>query len=399
MISVTAAMQQIAACRTSWGTESVPLEQSIGRVLAETVTADRDYPPFHRAMKDGFAIRFSDYEASGRKQFPFYNTIRQGDNLPLDHAVKVPAGGILPPETNLVIGTEDAQEQKGQVSFSNGNLRIYQNIFRKGEDAMEGQKVLEAGTRIHFQHLALLASFGIASVKVHRPPRVVIISAGKELRLLGAPVGPDQLRDANSYTIRGMLQQYGISPEPGFLAPEEGTALQELVAASLDADLLVISGGMTDSNTSAIKKVLLECGVEQVFHRVRANPCKPLWFGYSPTKTRVLLFSAHPFAVQTGSKLFLETYIRACWNLSPVKPWWLPYTDQRTAVTALDEYVPAVLLHKNGLRVRGLHASGNIISAAHADGIICHATDAGSLEPGSLVPFYPWVDTQAPQVL
>lgn len=392
MISVPAAIQQIAACRTSWGTEDIPLEQSVGRVLAEAIAADRDYPPFHRATCDGFAIRFSDYKSARKKQFSFINTTRTGEELPPDHAAKVLAGAILPPGADAVTAIGDAEEKNRQVTFKDGNLRIYQNIFRKGEDATEGQKVLEAGTRILFQHLALLASLGIASVKVCKPPKVVIISVGNELRLLGASVAPDQLRDTNSYTIHGMLNQYGIVPDAKFISQDTAASLQQVIEASLEADLLVMNGGMTDRNTQAISGVLQECGVEQVFHRVRAKPCKPFWFGYSPTKTRVMSFPGHPFAVQVGCKLFLETYIRACWNLPAVKPWLLPYTDQRTAVTALDEYIPASLLNKNGLRVRSVAASGNIITAAHSDGIICHATDAGSLEPGSLVPFYPWTD-------
>jgi molybdopterin molybdotransferase len=383
MISVTAAMQQIAACRTSWGTENIPLEQSVGRVLAEPVAAGRDYPPFHRAARDGFAIRFAEYHSARRKQFPVINIFRSESELPPDHVAKVATGAILPPDIDTVMAPEDMEAK-------NGNLRIYQNILRKGEDATAGHKVLEAGTRIHFQHLALLASMGVASVKVHRPPRVVIISAGTELRLLGAPVAQNQLHDANSYTVSGLLAQYGIIPESRFIVPEDKPALEQVIAASLEADLLVISG----EATNVITEVLQECGVEQVFHKVRAKPCKPLWFGYSPTKTRVIAFSGHPFAVQVGSKLFLETYIRACWNLQHIKPWFLPYTDHRTAVTSLDEYVPAMLLNKNGLRVRGTH-TGNIVSAAQADGFICHSTDTGSLEPGSLVPFYPWVDTQS----
>lgn len=395
MISVTAAMQQIAACRTSWGTESIPLEQSVGRVLAEPVTADRHYPPFHRAMRDGFAIRFADYQSARKKQFPVIDTFRPGVELPTDHAAKVATGAILPPGMDTILSKEDVEEKNGQITFLNGNLRIYQHISRKGEDATAGHKVLEAGTRIHFPHLALLASMGVAAVKTHSLPNVTIISAGDELRLLGAPVAENQLRDANSYTISGLLAQYGIIPASRFIVPEDKPSLEKAISASLEADLLVISGEATNT----IIEVLQECGVEQVFHKVRAKPCKPLWFGYSPTKTRVLAFTGNPFAVQAGCKLFLETYIRACLNLPAVKPWLLPYTDHRAAVSSLDEYIPAVLLNKNGLRVRGLHATGNIVSAAHADGIICHATDAGSLEPGSLVPFYPWTDTQAPSVI
>lgn len=387
MISVTAAIQQIAACRTNWGSESIPLEQSTGRVLATAITADRDHPPFHRAACDGFALRITDYLSARQKHFPVSHTIKAGETaspyiLP-GHAAKVFAGAILPEDADVVIKSNDAEEINGHVSFGKSNIRIYHNILRKGTDATEGRRMLEAGTRIQFPHLALLASLGVASVKVYTPPRVVIVSIGNGLRLLGAPLTGDQIWDVNSYTVNAMLQQYGIETESRFIVPEQTASLEKIVAASLDADLLIMTGG-----EEILPRILQNAGVEQVFHRVRTKPCKPFWFGYSPTKTRVMVLPADPFAVQTGSKLFLESYIRACWSLPMVKPWLLPYTFHREAVATLDEYLPALLVHKNGLRVR------DVASAAQADGIICHATDMGTLEPGSLVPFYPWVDTQ-----
>src|SRR5690606_4282665 len=124
-------------------------------------------PPFHRATRDGFAIRFADYQSARKKQFPVIDTFRPGVELPTDHAAKVATGAILPPGMDTILGKEDVEEKNGQITFLNGNLRIYQHVSRKGEDATAGHKVLEAGTRIHFQHLALLASMGVAAVKTH----------------------------------------------------------------------------------------------------------------------------------------------------------------------------------------------------------------------------------------
>lgn len=390
MISVTAAIQQIAACRTSWGTESIPLEQAVGRVLAELVTADRDYPPFNRSLRDGFAIRISDYLTAKKKLFP----ISSSEEILPGHVIRIQNGAILPAEMDAVIGGEDVEEKNGNVSISNNHIKVYQHLIRKGEDALAGDKMLEPGCRIQFQHLTLLASLGMTHVTVHRPPKVVIISAGNELRVPGAVVNGEQLRDANSYTLAGLLAQYGIEVFSRQVVPEQMASLELAVTGALDADLLLISGGLTTVDSSVLPRMLQDCGIEQVFHRVRAKPCKPFWFGYSPTKTRVMLFPGNVFSVQAGAKLFLESYIRACWNLPMVKPWLLPFLDHRAAVHTLDEIVPAVLTNKNGLRVRASHASGagNITAAAQTDGIFLHNTDTGNLEPGSLVPFYPWVD-------
>lgn len=392
MISVTAAIQQIAACRTSWGTESIPLEHAVGRVLAVPVIADRDYPPFNRSLRDGFAIRMCDYHAAKKKLFP----ISLNENIQPGHVVRVQNGTILPPDFDAVIGGEDVEEKNGNVSVSQDNIRAFQYTLRKGEDATAGNTLLETGCRIQFQHLTLLASLGMEQVTVHRPPRVVIISAGNELRLLGAAVNEEQLRDANSYTFAALLAQYGIQVASRLLVPDHPASLEQAIKASLEADLLLISGGLTTVDSVVLPKLLQDCGVEQVFHRVRAKPCKPFWFGYSPTRTRVMLLPGNAFSVQVGAKLFLESYIRACWNLPMVKPWLLPFLDHRAAVHTLDEVVPALLTNKNGLRVRASNVSnaGDITAAARADGIFLHSTDTGNLEPGSLVPFYPWVDNQ-----
>lgn len=279
MISVTAAIQQIAACRTNWGNEQVLLEHAVGSVLSEALT--------------------------------------------------------------------DPQEKK----------------------------LLDAGTRINFQHLALLAAAGISQLKVYRQPRTAVIAMGEET--------------GNNFTIAGLLAQYSIRPVTNEQVSDRPSVLEKAIKEGLETDLLVVCG------EDGIHKLLQEQGVEQVFHKVKAKPCKSFWLGYSPTKTRVMVFPGNAFSVQVGSKLFLESYIRACWQLPVVRPWFLPFLENRSAVSSLDEFVPVQMVNKNGLKIKGLHFSktSELAAAAHADGFICHSTDAGNLEPGSLVPFYPWVDS------
>ena len=388
MISVTAAIQQIAACRTSWGTESVPLEKSAGRVLAEAITADRDYPPFHRAARDGFAIRSSDVKTSRRQQFPLSRARYPGEELQPGHAMKVTSGSLLPPDVDVVISMEEAEEQNGHVAFFDHNIRVYQHMRPRGEQAAAGNVLLEPGLRLNFQHLGLLASLGVMQVKVQRPPRVMFIAAGNELRIPGAPVNDLQLRDANGFTLTGLLLQYGISLEASYIVPEHAAAIQSAIQPCLEADLLVICGNV-------LPKTVMECGVEQVFSKVKAHPCNPFWFGYSPTRTRVMLMPGHPFAVQAGCKLFVESYIRACWGIPVIRPWLIPYMEHRTAVHGQDEFIPAALVSRNGLKVKALSFSGrsDLSSTARADGMICHSVEAGNLEPSALVPFYPWIET------
>ncbi|MGX5816646.1 hypothetical protein ACWKWU_00530 [Chitinophaga lutea] len=267
MISISAAIQQIVACRTSWGTTIVPLDDVSGRVLAEP--------------------------------------------LPIE--------------------------------------------------GVEG--MLTEGIRLDFRHLVPIATAGVQHIKVFNPPRVSVIAS-----------------PAYSPLFSSVLGQYGIQPE--YFKDLHGKNLEE----ALTTDLLIISG------EDAVHKRLMAAGVEQVFHKVKAKPLKTVWFGYSPTRTRVLVLPENGFSVQVGAKLLLESYLRACWHMPALKPWFLPFLESRPAVQSLDDFVPACMVHKNGLRIKGMHVTPGkeALAAANADGVICHAPDAGSLEPGSLVPFYPW---------
>lgn len=287
MISVTAAIQQIAACRTSWGKVVLPVTSALGRVLAA--------PP-----------------------------------------------GITDPASPLT------------------------------------HPAFTAGNQLSSRHLAALAQADVQHVAVHTPPVVNFIGLMEDTPAVPA---------INSMTIAGTLAGYSASLREQKIIRAGAPALQKAVEESLDADLLVLCGNIPP-------KIFLEAGVEPVFNQVRAHPCQAFWFGYSPTKTRVMLIPSNPFAVQVAAKLFLESYLRACWSMKPVRPWMLPYAEHRTRAVPQDEYVPAVTVHRNGLKVRAMSFAGQsgMDLAAQADGFICHSQEAGSLEPSSLVPFYPWND-------
>lgn len=287
MISVTAAIQQITACRTSWGKSQVDAGEAPGRVLA------------------------------------------------VSPATELPATGkvVLPP----------------------------------------------AGTLLASRHLAAMKLSGIAHLSVFTPPTAVYIGVAEgEGRIVPG---------INELTIAGTLAGYGIALRESHIVPAGSPALQKAVEESLDADLLVLCGNIPP-------KIFTGMAVEQVFNRVKAHPFQAFWFGYSPTKTRVMLMPAQPFAVQVAAKLFLETYIRAGWGMKPLRPWLLPYAEHRTPVVPQDEFVPAATLHRNGLKVRAMSFSGqtDLTLAAQSDGFLCHGVEQGSLEPSSLVPFYPWND-------
>ncbi|WP_341836401.1 hypothetical protein WJU16_00685 [Chitinophaga pollutisoli] len=288
MISVPAAIQQIAACRTSWGKSTLSLSDSEGLVLAEPIA---------------------------------YTSLENGHSLP---------------------------------SFP-------------------------TGTQLSSRHLAAINQAEILQVPVFTPPSVVFIG-------LTEGEGP-KIPQTNKFTVEGALANYGIRLREAKFPAAGSPGLLKAVETSLDADLLILCGNI-------LPKIFLDAGVEPVFNRVKAHPCQAFWFGYSPTKTRVMLMPSNPFAVQVATRLFLESYIRACWSMKTIRPWLLPYAEHRTPVVPQDEYVPAVTVHRNGLKIRAtsFSAQTDIGLAAQADGFICHSIDNGSLEPSSLVPFYPWND-------
>lgn len=398
MTSIQKAQDLILQQTRSYGREYLPLEKTLGRVLAGDIHSDRAYPPFDRAAMDGFALRAADL-ADGAELHVVYE-LHAGDffrgRLGPRECVRIMTGAPVPEDADTVIKKEVARDLGERVSFPGVQPRRGQHIARQGEDAGSGEMLLWKGMQLTAARQAALAALGMAQVSVARLPGVAMYATGSELQPLGAPVAPHQIRDSNSYALRGLLQGYGVSAAVHPPIPDEPALLRRAFARGLEQDLLLISGGVSQGAADHVPGVLAALGVRPLFHRVRIRPGSPLWAGVGPQGTLVLALPGNPVSVQVAFKVFIEPFLRNCLDMPPLRPRHYPLNLPRRARSAFDEFFPAVLHEQDrSLLVHPLpcNGSGDITATMHSEGLSLHPEGVPLLEQGCPVAFYPWSES------
>lgn len=299
MITVEEAEELILSNAGDYGAEIVLFEESLGRVLAETIKADRDLPPFNRVSMDGIAIKYADFE-QGLTTFTIKATQAAGDT-PVNVAqegecVEIMTGAALPESVDTVIRYEDLEINDGKVTLQVSEIKKGQNIHVRGADRKQGDVVLTPGRVITPAVISMVASVGETELRVMRKPRVVIVSSGDELVDVAAKPTPYQIRRSNSYMVKAVLAQIGI--DAGMVhIPDEPEAIKSILQQCLvNFDVLLLSGGISMGKFDYIPQVLKELQVEQIFHKVQQRPGKPFWFGKQAGGSVVFAFPGNPVA-------------------------------------------------------------------------------------------------------
>jgi molybdopterin molybdotransferase len=311
LISIEEARARVLAEALPLSIESCPLAQALSLVLAEEVIAAHNVPPFDNSGMDGFAVRAGD-TVDARADSPVRLTIAEtiaagrvaGHALGPDEAAKIMTGAPIPQEADTVIQAEAAEETKGRVLIYEPAKRG-KNIRRAGEDVMAGDRVFKPGNVLGPPEIGLLASLGLATVQVHRRPRVAIISTGSELVEVDQPLGQGQIHNSNSYSLRAQCQQLGIEPTALGIVADEYEATKQLIQEGLEYDVLVTSGGVSVGQFDFIKDVQDELGVERRLWGVAMKPGKPLAFG---VRDRTLVFGlpGNPVSAMVSFELFVR---------------------------------------------------------------------------------------------
>jgi molybdopterin molybdotransferase len=253
--------------------ESVPLEWSCGRVLAQEVVADRPYPPFHRAIRDGYAVRATDVaqipallQCTGELRAGRYF---QGQVDP-GQCVAIMTGAPLPPGADAVVMIEHTQAppagagRDDQVRVLRG-VRRGENIVPQGSEVPAGAVVLSRGRRLAAAELGLLAMVGRASVTVFRQPGVAILPTGDEIVPIAQAPQWFQIRNSNAVALGAQVASAGGIPKPLEIAPDQAERLRELIEEGLRSDLLLLSGGVSMGKYDLVEQALSGLGAEFYF--------------------------------------------------------------------------------------------------------------------------------------
>jgi molybdopterin molybdotransferase len=273
--------EKITAVAENPSTETVPLEAVGGRILAEEARADRDYPPFHRSTRDGFAVRADDLPsipstlecvaevaAGGHYQ----GSLRSGK------CVSIMTGAPLPDGADAVVMIEKTEIQGSSIRILNP-VQSFENVVRKGSETAKGNVVLRPGRKLGSEEIGLLASVGLASVKVFRQPRIAILTTGDELVPVDGRPKWFQVRNSNAFSLASQVTEAGGIPRMIGIAPDQLRTLKQMIQQGLDDDLLVMSGGVSAGKYDLVEQALAELGAEFYFRSVALRPGKPLVFG------------------------------------------------------------------------------------------------------------------------
>jgi molybdopterin molybdotransferase len=278
MISPDEALRLVIEAARPLPTMAIPSNEAVGTALAEAEAADRDEPPFDRAMMDGYAVRLADAGGRARVVGEIAAGTLDARVLIDGEAVEIMTGAPCPQGSEAVVAKEDARRDGDRVALP-AAVRAEQNIARRGVICRAGETILEPGTAITPLVVGALASAGRAEVRVVARPRMAIVVTGEEV-VAGTP-GPAQIRDSNGPMLAAMARGLGLVDVR--VAHARDTA--ESLRAALDEvdevdvmDIVVLTGGVSTGKYDIVPTILEERGARRVFHKVAQRPGKPLFF-------------------------------------------------------------------------------------------------------------------------
>jgi molybdopterin molybdotransferase len=280
---VTLTFEQARECvfrevRALGATEQVAVLDSAGRVLAEDITADRDYPPFARSARDGYAVRAADLPGELR----VIGEVRAGEVLGgavgPGEAVEIMTGAPLPSGTDAVVMIEHT-ERHGDLIRTDRSHKPGDNFNPRGLEARSGAVVVTAGRRLGFAEIAMLATVGRQCVSVYRQPRVAILSTGDEIVDVGEHPREFQIRNSNAWSIAVQVRRAGGMPELLPIARDNYESTRGLIERGMGANLLLLSGGVSAGKYDIVERVLADLGARFCFDRVLIQPGQPVVFG------------------------------------------------------------------------------------------------------------------------
>jgi len=379
--------------------EKVTLASAAGRVLRQAVCAERDQPPFDRVMMDGIAINYTALEA-GLRRFRIAATQHAGDPRrslkDTADCIEVMTGAVLPQDSDCVIPVERLAVANGFANVEDEyETQRYRFIHKQASDYREGTEVLAPGREISPMDVAVIASCGLEQVLVSRLPTVRIISTGNELVEAGQPIDTHQIRMSNGPALVALLKQQGFKDCSHIhLADDVKVLTSRIGAILLEADILVLSGGVSMGKADYVPQVLAELGVKKVFHKISQRPGKPMWFGLSITNQAVFALPGNPVSSLVCARQYVLPALNKASGRAPRAPEVAELAETILFEAALTNFVPVrVQSRDDGVQLAtpvNTNTSGDFSALSGTDGYIELERDTDEFPAGSIVPLHRW---------
>ncbi len=290
MITSEEAVKIIGKTGIARETEKINLRTARGRLLAEAIYADRDFPPFNRVTMDGIAINSGSWIRGNRT---FIIETLQPAGAPQttlknpDNAIEIMTGAVLPENTDVIIKYEETEtiDEAGIKKFRVNREEItpYLNVHKVGEDRRKGDLLIPKGKLIASPEIGVMASVGKSIVAVQVLPKIAIIATGDELVDIEAEPLPHQIRKSNIYSIQSELDALGFDSSTFHLKDDKEVLEEKILKIMNEYPVLILSGGVSMGKLDFVPEIMEKLGVTKLFHRVKQRPGKPFWFGRSAT--------------------------------------------------------------------------------------------------------------------
>ena len=304
-INIHEAIQIISSLNINLEFEIIPIENAVNRIISQDIYANQSLPKFNNSAMDGYAI----IHKSKDKELKIIDTIFAGDDnnslLDENSCIKIMTGARIPSNATAIVPKEDTKE------LDNGNIKIekqvkeFQHIRFIGEDIKENELLITKGDEINFAKVTLLASQGITHIKVYKKPKIVVFSSGEELKLHYEKIEPHQIYNSNTPTLISRAKELACDVNFIGQAKDSVESIKQLIQNSLDANLIITSGGVSVGDADFTKDAINKLNYENIFDGIFIKPGKPTVLG-KINNTYILNLPGNPLA----SSLILELFGR-----------------------------------------------------------------------------------------
>lgn len=399
MLSTAQASSAIAESMAVFGSEEVTLADAAGRILRQSVRAERDQPPFDRVMMDGIAV---DFEAlsGGERRFRITGTQHAGDAVQTlkdtGDCIEIMTGAVMPINADCVIPVERIAV-RGGIAQVEAEYVATQNQFihPQGSDHRKGTEVIVEGTTISAMEIAIVASCGLETVRVSRNPVISVISTGNELVPPGKPIEDHQVRLSNGPALIAMLRGSGFDKSEHEHLQDEPELLEERLASRLaQSDVLVLSGGVSMGKADYVPQALADLGVKLVFHKISQRPGLPMWFGMGPENQAVFALPGNPVSTLVCCRHYVLPALFLASGRPSREVEYALLSEDVTFEPDLTCFLPVRLTGDREGRIVAepapTNTSGDFTSLSGTDGYVELAKERNEFPKDSPVPFYRW---------
>lgn len=386
MIELKEALRIVLSSARPLGRERVDLGRALNRILAEDVASDIDMPPFDRSVVDGYACRRADLAST----LTVLETIQAGapptKSIGPNECAKIMTGAAVPEGADCVVMVEQTQKV-GEHTIRFEGAQTPDNICRKGQDIKAGQVVLNKGSRIGPQHIAILASVGCVSPFVAIRPRVAVVAGGDELVEPGVKPGPSQIRNSNSSQLAAQLEAVGAVVRDYGTVKDVSTDIDRMLRTAIaDHDVVIVSGGVSVGDFDLVRPILRQNNVKLLFEKIAVKPGKPTVFGLSQDAFCFGL-PGNPVSTFVTFELLVKPFLCRLMDhdYSPVEVEMTLDESVARKDTERQGWFPVTIGSAGTVRPLEYHGSAHILALCRADGLINLGIGVARIEKGAPV--------------